>query len=212
MSSFQARIELEKGFDSKFRKEVMKELTSRITASMNLVTESIETALQTLVKERLLAAPEVDSLAGGVLRAQFGLVDGGARISNIINMWADSIEVTYVKKLSTFGGILIRFEDTDYSQALSMSEAEFVTEKGTPLPWLHWLLFEGTKPIVNNYVFRPSGFGRTRSGVMVFRESAAWSVPKAFAGTEDNNFATRALGTIQDEIDVIVRREITKVI
>ena len=65
MSSFQARIELEKGFDSKFRKEVMKEITSRITASMNLVTESIETALQTLVKERLLAAPEVDSLAGG---------------------------------------------------------------------------------------------------------------------------------------------------
>ena len=159
MSSFQARIELEKGFDSKFRKEVMKEITSRITASMNLVTESIETALQTLVKERLLAAPEVDSLAGGVLRAQFGLVDGGARISNIINMWADSIEVSYVKKLGTFGGILIRFEDTDYSQALSMSEAEFVTEKGTPLPWLHWLLFEGTKPIVNNYVFRPSGFG-----------------------------------------------------
>ena len=52
----------------------------------------------------------------------------------------------------------------------------------------------------------------TRSGIMVSRESAAWSVPKAFAGTEGNNFATRALGTIQDEIDVIVRREITKVI
>jgi hypothetical protein len=211
-SFFQAGIELEKGFSRKFQAQVNKEIQKRIKLSINLITESIETALQTLVKLRLQEAPEVQSLAGGVLRAQFGLIDGASRISNIIDKWADSIEVTYVQRFGAFGGIAIRFSDEDYGIALSMNEAEFVTENGSVLPWLQWLLIEGQNPIVNNYYFRSSSKGRTGGGIMVERQSAAWSVPKQFSGTFNDNFATRALGNIQDEIDVIVRREITKVI
>ena len=47
---------------------------------------------------------------------------------------------------------------------------------------------------------------------MVERQNASWGVPSQFAGTENNNFATRALETINDEIDVLVRREIVKVL
>ena len=82
-------IQLATDFESKFKKEVDKEISKRIKASINIITESIEIALQTLVKIKLEGAPEVLSIAGGELRYQFGLVDGSSRIQNIIDMWAD---------------------------------------------------------------------------------------------------------------------------
>ena len=205
-------IQLATDFESKFKKEVDKEISKRIKGSINIITESIEIALQTLVKIKLEGAPEVLSIAGGELRYQFGLVDGSSRIQNIIDMWADSIEVKYVTTAGKFGGIAISMTDSVYSKALSMSEAEFITEDGTPLEWLRWLLLEGDTRIVNNYVFQSGRRGRAGGGIMVSRRNASWGVPAQFAGTENDNFATRALDGLNDDIDVIVRREITKVI
>ena len=205
-------IELDAGFESHFKKEIEKEVSLRLKSSINNITESIEIALQTLVKLRLYEAPEVDSLASGELRYQFGLVDGASRISNIIDMWAESVEVRYVSGFGKLGGISISMGDNDYSKALSMSDAEFTTENGTPLEWLRWLLLEGDTRIVNNYQFRSGRRGRAGGGIMVSRQNSSWGVPSQFAGTDNNNFATRALESMQDEIDVIVRREITKVV
>jgi hypothetical protein len=205
-------IELDAGFESHFKKEIEKEVKLRLKSSINNITESIEIALQTLVKLRLYEAPEVDSLASGELRYQFGLIDGASRISNIIDMWAESVEVRYVSGFGKLGGISISMGDNDYSKALSMSEAEFTTEDGTPLEWLRWLLLEGDTRIVNNYQFQSGRRGRAGGGIMVSRQNSSWGVPSQFAGTDNNNFATRALESMQDEIDVIVRREITKVI
>jgi|TARA_R110002020_G_scaffold354896_1_gene567593 hypothetical protein len=205
-------IELGAGFESYFKKEIEKEVSLRLKSSINAITESIEIALQTLVKARLHEAPEVDSLASGELRYQFGLVDGASRISNIIDMWAESVEVRYVSGFGKLGGISISMGDNDYSKALSMPEAEFTTEEGTPLEWLRWLLLEGDTRIVNNYRFQSGKRGRAGGGIMVSRQNSSWGVPSQFAGTDSNNFATRALESMQDEIDVIVRREITKVV
>lgn len=205
-------IRLESGWEKKFEQDVKKEISKGLMSSMNLITESIEFALQTLVQDRLMTAPEVQSIASGPLRVQLGLPDGASRIASIIELWADSIEVTYVKALSDFGGIIIDFVDKDYGMALSLPAADFTTEKGVSLPWLRWLLLEGDRPIVNSYSFKPSRFGRTKGGIMVKRENASWKVPAQAQGTANDNFATRALENIQDEIDVIVRREVTKVL
>ena len=47
---------------------------------------------------------------------------------------------------------------------------------------------------------------------MIERQGSAWSVPPQFQGTDDNNFATRALEDLEDNIEVIVRRELARVI
>ena len=207
-------IQLEQGFDSKFKKQVLREISLKLSKALPIAAKTIEAALQKLVKDRLLSSPVVDSLAGGVLRAQFGLIDGGARISSIISRWAESIEVVAIRGTGqgSFGGLKVTFTDENYDIALSMPEAEFITEKGTALPWLRWLLLDGGRAIVGNHFFRSSGWGRTGMGIIIKRESSAWSVPKAYAGTFNNNFATRALEGMQDEIDILIRREITKVI
>ena len=90
-------IQLEQGFDSKFKKQVLREINLKLSKALPIAAKTIEVALQKLVKDRLLSSPVVDSLAGGVLKAQFGLVDGGARISSIISRWAESIEVVALR-------------------------------------------------------------------------------------------------------------------
>ena len=210
--NFIARLELEKGFDKKFQAYIIAEIKNRIKGSISRITESIEMGLQSLIKTKLHDSPEVRSLAGGKLRHHFGPVDGAARVSSIINIWADSIEVTYVSKMGTLGGITINMRRNNYSDVVSLPEAIFVTEKGVKLEWLRWLLLEGDKRIVSNYFFKKSSRGRAGGGIMAQRQNASWGVPSQFAGTENNNFATRALEGINDEIDVLVRREIVKVI
>lgn len=204
-------IGLDTDFESSFKKHIVKEVKSRISSSINNITESIEVAIQKLVQIKLHNAPEVDSLAGGKLRYHFGLIDGASRISNIIDAWADSIEVKYVSSLGSLGGIQITMTKGE-TDVLDMPESFFETEKGTRLEWLKWLLMEGDTRIVSNYNFHPGKRGRAGGGIMVSRQSGSWGVPSEFAGTLNNNFATRALEGLHDEIDVIVRREITKVI
>jgi hypothetical protein len=47
---------------------------------------------------------------------------------------------------------------------------------------------------------------------MIILQHEAWSVPPQFQGTENDNFATRALENIEDDIEVIVRRELARII
>jgi hypothetical protein len=142
------------------------------------------------------------------------LVDGAARIANIVQQFADEIQVTFVPGLGDFGGIKIGILEASYSRVLSLPASEFVTEKGKPLEWLRWLLQEGGNRIVIGYSFKDGSAARSRtgSGIMIERQGSAWSVPVQFQGTDNNNFATRALEDLEDNIEVIVRRELARII
>lgn len=84
--------------------------------------------------------------------------------------------------------------------------------RGYQLPWLKWLLVEGTKPIVKNYAvkFGPNKSSRTGMAVMV-NSSSNWSVPSEFAGTISSNWISRAIDDISDLfISSIIENEIRK--
>jgi hypothetical protein len=212
--SINFKIQLERGFVQKFEKQVRLEIRNKILKSLPRAIANIEKSIRILVTNSLEAAPEYQSIAGGVLRHQFGLVDGAARIANIVQQFADEIQVTFVPGLADFGGIKIGILETSYSRVLSLPAAEFVTEKGKPLEWLRWLLQEGGNRIVIGYSFKDGSAARSRtgSGIMIERQGSAWSVPPQFQGTDNNNFATRALEDLEDNIEVIVRRELSRVV
>jgi hypothetical protein len=212
--SINFKIQLERGFVQKFEKQVRLEIRNKILKSLPRAIANIEKSIRILVTNSLEAAPEYQSIAGGVLRHQCGLVDGAARIANIVQQFADEIQVTFVPGLADFGGIKIGILETSYSRVLSLPAAEFVTEKGKPLEWLRWLLQEGGNRIVIGYSFKDGSAARSRtgSGIMIERQGSAWSVPPQFQGTDNNNFATRALEDLEDNIEVIVRRELSRVV
>ena len=205
-------LQLGKGFARKFERDVIRELKKKVKGSGIVLAKRVENAIRMRMRLRLSASPVVESLVGVELRAQFGLVDGDVRISAIIDMWTDALNVTFIPMMGKLGGITVVLDQAFVDNVVNMPVASFVTEKGTHLEWLRWLLLEGSAPIVGNYAFKSANQGRTGKGIMVRRTGGAWSVPPQFQGVENNNFVTEALEDLEDEINAIIRREFTRAI
>lgn len=152
----------------------------------------------------ILAQPEYQSITSGQLRTELGLVDGGYRLYFIIDEWLRKVEVNFSKfrigGAGLTGGIKIYAIKSDYTDILSKSESIFTTEKGEDLPWLKWLLLDGGSVIIADYSVKfKQGTGRTGGGTM--KQTGSWSVPSQFSGTLGDNFITRAIESIQDQLE-----------
>jgi len=207
--SIQAKIELP-NFDSEFDKNIKKEITNIILKNINGVVSNIEKRLKIIVKNLIESSPEYSSIKSGDLKGELGIVSSSS-IDAIISKFVESVKVEY-KKNKGFGNIVIKIINSDYSDVLTLPEASYVYSSkrgGGVIEWLRWLLLEGTSIIVTEYDFEAGPRGRTGRGIMV-KKIGGWSVPVEFAGTATDNFVTRSLSSIQDDIDITVRQEITK--
>lgn len=199
--------------EKKIRAELLKEVNRVMDSAINRTVKPI----RILVKDTLMNQPEVTSLDGRQLAGEFGLSDGGQRIENIIDYWVNNIIVS--KKRATASGsqldasFTIKMIRSDYEDVLASNEATVTTTKGQELPWLEWLLKFGDRAIVREYDVRFGINKRSRSGVaFMVRSKRSWGVPPQFAGTADNNFVTRALDSIEDEIISIFENSLRKLI
>ena len=211
-----ARIELDQDFETKFKKDVLNEIHSKFNKVFQAAVNSISDKLGETVRLRIMSSPEYAGITGGRFRGELGLPDGAARINAIIDRWVESIFVKYTKGTGgSLGSIEIGILQSDWADVLAMGEATltYTSRKGSnSLEWLRWLLQEGRAVIVSNYEFVPqSKSSRTGLGIMV-KGRGGWKIPAQFAGTDMDNFVTRALDGIAQDIDEIVRRELTKVL
>tara|TARA_R100001163_G_C5066446_1_gene204856 strand:- start:1301 stop:1963 length:663 start_codon:yes stop_codon:yes gene_type:complete len=216
--SFKLGIKLESGFDTKFLRSIRKEISSALINGGTRAAEVIETRLQQAVIKRITGSPEYAAITQSEFRGELGLPDAAVRLDAIVRKWAEGIMVKFeIARGSLLGLIKIGILEEGYEDVLSMSEATFrySSKRGEKnLEWLRWLLLEGGNIIVSDYEYRAEnkeGRSRTGLGIMI-RRRGGWKIPQQFAGTEENNFATRALEDIQGDIDIIVRQELTKVL
>lgn len=207
--SIQAKIELP-NFDSQFDKNIKKEIRKVIIKNIDKVINKIDKRLKLIVKNLIESSQEYSSIKNGELKGELGIVSSDS-IDVIVNRFVESVTVEY-KKNRGFGLISIKIIQSDYSDVLTLPEASYVYSSrrgGGVIEWLRWLLLEGTSIIITEYDFEAGPRGRTGRGIMV-RNIGGWSVPAEFAGTAADNFVTRSLSNIENDIDTIVRQEITK--
>ena len=83
--------------------------------------------------------------------------------------------------------------------------------KGYTLPWLEWLLLQNNSPIIKNYEveYGASPYSRSGLGIMVPSDQD-WRVPPEFAGSQDNNWTTRAVGRSEAQIYKLIQQSIEK--
>lgn len=204
------------GSDAEIERAILKQLKSEVDKRMDRVLQAIITPIRGLVQKALMQQPEVESLAGGVLAAEFGLPDGQNRIADIINFWVSNIQVrktkTTVSDSRINGGFMIHMIRADYQDVLGLGQATLITEKGQILPWLEWLLLFGDRAIIRNYEVSMTREKKSRTGLAIMVEGGKnWSVPPQFSGVANNNFVTRAMSTIENDIERIIRRQLKAV-
>lgn len=201
--------------DRDIKRKIINAIGEEVNDALSRAAGNIKTQIRTQVISAIIRTPEYQSLLGGQLQHELGVENTNIKLQTILGVWIKSVQ-TEVKparknKDHIDASLHINMIKGDFSDVLSLPEAIYITDKGTQINWLEWLLLEGDKIIVRDYEFRATveGNSRTGFGIMVAAERS-WRVPPEFSGTVNDNFVTRALLSIDKIIDEIVEIETTK--
>lgn len=196
--------------DSYIRDQILQALAKEVQPVLAKTITKITPKIQKLLEEALREEPEYSSLISGQLRLEFGIPDVST-IDTVVKKLAATANVVSngvsVKSNGLSGGLtLTALERSSMGGLISNDNAIVITNKGQPLPWLQWLLYEGNKPIIRNYEVKigPNPNSRTGNAIMVDSDKN-WRVPPAFAGTINNNWVTRAVDRVSNSIPKIIQ-------
>ena len=182
-------VEITKHIYSILRKEINKRIVKN--------SKRVQRTLKSMIRGWIEQSPEVASLLSqgvpGSLNALFGLPPGSARgaIEAIINSVENALEVR-VGDVSTnlTGEVVFNFQEESLTNLIALPEGHQITELGTDLHWLDWLLKKGDTTIIKGFFYEPSNAGRSGGGTM--KMGGMFRVPPEFAGVDGNNFITKA--------------------
>ena len=196
---------------AQIEKEITKALIKEINYTFKNTLGKMLTPIRRIVSSAIESSPVISSLNGGVLRADFGIPKGKDVTSAIVAAVANSTIISMKrfsasgKKIS--GGIFVYVQPASFANLLSLSVGEVITEKGTRLPWLDWLLNLGDQIIIADFGVEYGSFGRSGKGHMA-SVARPFKVNTSFSGTTGNNFITRALDNYVGEIAKVIERSI----
>lgn len=193
--------------DSEIRQRMLSALLEEVNITINKSIPQIKTKIETLIRETIINEPEYGSLVSGQLRAELGIPDAAAKIQDLLDTWINNIEVEIkpfrITNMGLSGNFSINCIKSDFSDVLGLPAAQVEDAvRGYSLPWLSWLLLEGGKILVKDHivVIGNSSFSRTGEAIMRTSVQGSWRVPPEFAGTQTNNWITRAIDKIDDSI------------
>lgn len=189
--------------------DILNIMTSELNKVFNMAVTSSGTRIKQILKNAIRLQPEYTSLMSGRLRYELGIPNTSA-INRVIDTIIDTtnIKVIPIKKTGRqiSGGLDISLVSIDSS--LLFSEAAVVNDvdRGYILPWLKWLLFDGSAPIVIGYDVVmgsfPESVSRTKKAIM--GKGGSWSISSMYAGTEYNNWLTRSVESSKEDIKNII--------
>jgi hypothetical protein len=196
---------------AQIEKEIMGALVKEVNYTFRNSMGKMLSPIRRIVSSAIESSPVISSLNGGVLRADFGIPKGKDVTSAIVASVANSTVINMKrfsfsgKKIS--GGLFVYVQPSSFANLLSLSVGEVVTEKGTRLPWLDWLLNLGDQVIIADFGVEYANAGRSGAGHMT-SQARPFKVNTSFSGTTGNNFITRALDRHVGEIASVIERSL----
>ena len=189
-------VESDNVITAKIYKAYAKELEKHFRS----VSGSLLSSLRPIITSALSSSPEIQSMSGGLLQADFGLTSnpGQSIVSSIVSTLALKTEKVSTNGKIITGGFTVVMQPQDYSNLFSLPVATQIIEGGS-LPWLKWLLTLGDTIIIANFGVEYGPYGRTGRARMT-EESRPFKVNSAFSGTVDDNFITRAIQRSKSQI------------
>lgn len=199
--------------DAVIIKRILEALAPLVQQRIDRALPKIDADLKNVIRNAISSQQEYLSLtsSNGQLRLEFGIADPGL-VDRAIDALV-STSITKINKVKAVGGRLTGGFSISFmpdNAVLSVSQQfSVITEKGTQLPWLQWLLFYGISSIVKDYdvVFEPNPRSRT-GGAIMKPSSSAWRVPPEYAGVSGNNWITKAVDDLENPIIAIFNKYI----
>lgn len=197
--------------DSQIANNILKAILPEAKNLMDEALSKIKTLLPPLVNSAITNSSEYRSLLDGQLKYEFGIPDAASKLAGLLNIWSNNLNQVYnpptiqngqIKASFSVNMIRVDFSDVLYTDYAIMQDSI----RGYNLPWLQWLLLEGNRTLVSNYQVTIGPHKSSRTGMAIMSPNKkSWRVPSAYAGTEINNWITRALDSIDPQIQQTIK-------
>ena len=203
--------------------DLKRQLNRAILEELNRIFDgafrSVESIIQQSFRDAMKGEIEYLSLMGSgpeSLKGHFGIANS-QDVEDVVTAISSIIRIDVGKLRMLKGEIKVKFTvSLDNIRKIveglvDVGLGGHLTEKGTEIPWIEWLILRGNQIIIREYdVFFRSGAGRSRQAIMVGGRKKRWRVPPMFQGTANNNWITRSLLSMEKNIEDITVQEITK--
>lgn len=203
--------------EAQLYKDVLIEMAAHLNKILSGMSKDgvIAGQVATMVDQAIRSSPEYDSLLNGELRAVFGLTNPAGTIEEIISIVKSNIEIeaspVRTIGIALTGRFTIRILRSDMVDVLSASGARFDSEGGE-VNWLSWLLTAGDSIVIGDHDFSANignAESRTGAGIMV-RSNSGFRVPPEFSGTLTDNWLTRSIQDLDEQIGNIIYVELVR--
>ncbi len=210
---------------TKIRRQIMHGILQQVYRRLLLVKGTLVNQTKKLLERSLRNQQEFLDMVShdGQLRKELGVVDSRNAMESLVQAWVNSVHVTFnIPSLrgSRLNDIVlsIRAIEASYNDVISQAWAWYHMDDDDPvqIPWLEWLLLRGHEFIVMDHIRvtdqKYAPWSRTDTNtIMIKSKGKAWGVPSEYAGTDEDNYATRAVQAALPEISRMFKREVLKV-
>ena len=203
--------------NSKIRTLILEQIKTVIEQALIKATDDVADSVKLLIQNSLRQEPEYISLMSGTLKAEFGIPDSSS-IERVILAMTETLRIVSNPVTATTRGLSGVFSLTmmksDNAGGVIYDEIANVTDnQGQSLPWLEWLLLRNNQAIIKKYKVRFGSNQNSRSGLAIMVPSGDnWRVPPEFAGSQSDNWTTRAVTRVEDEIYRLIQKSVEKYI
>tara|TARA_E500000331_G_scaffold128255_1_gene125601 strand:+ start:321 stop:962 length:642 start_codon:yes stop_codon:yes gene_type:complete len=195
--------------------DILKFMLPDLNRAFSAATGKAESKIKSILHDKITYDPVYGSLISGRLRYEFGIPRVSA-INSIVEEIVDTVQVKAIKLKKTArkltGGIDITLIDLGSNILQDKDAVVNDVERGYILPWLKWLLFDGSSPIVMDYHVEFGSFpgNRSRTGGAVMVPGGKWNIDTRFAGVASNNWLTRSVVRARSEIVSVISSELKR--
>lgn len=178
--------------DTQIAKRIHAAYGTAIQKYLNTSSSKVLNSMRPIIASAILSSPEIQSIEGGLLKADFGLTSNAADaiVNSIISTLRIQTQKVITNSNKITGGFLVTMQPNDYMNLFNLPQANQKIINGS-LPWLNWLLTLGDTVIIVNSQVEYGPYGRT--GLAKMTKGGPFKVNSAFSGTINDNFITRAL-------------------
>ena len=191
-----------------FYEAAEKETGKRMQSLIPVIENRIRPEVSSIILKALSDSPTVQSLNSGKLKDDFGLFGNVANVTivEITKYISENIKISINQSRQAGSVFKLAIDIPAGDKNLIKITGGSIPAKGGPVNWLEWLLTRGTQVVIGDFWLFPHARGKTRSGgnsVMVEIKTTPhepFRVDPNFAGTLEDNFITRSIESVGEEI------------
>lgn len=191
-------------YPEKVKKDILKAIYRHTRNNFKRYAAQLQTNIAGSLTTAMQASPTMKSLESGPLREELGLesVNTMSIITAVASASNLNVSIPKIVGNQIVGNIKLEAAPLDLETLTSGHEDGIqVTEKGQELPWLEWLTTLGDAVIVRDFEVRAGFPNVSRTGDKIMIKGRGWRVPPEHAGSQEDNFLTRAVDESLPEIE-----------